>query len=312
MNKHEVEGSLSEKDREFKFPRETTSADSREIDLEKKFEVEIKKEDIEGIKQRMEQERKKEGISGKQSLTFEGAALARLAEEAPEADIEKFELSKEDVDNCKKRLESDIVGAVDIKTKAGEEKGLSKEEISEVIKSEQIWIVEFQKSYLKDALGPERFKEEALETSEEEWKGMAEDLKKLIDKKDWHNVIPRAGHMHNLEPEKFDKEILSLFTEEDREGILEEIETLRHGNPDENRKANPWELASRVRYVSEFMPELKSRIKLDEKDWKAMHDRLETVRKDNDYWAGSYQLCNMKIIEGLAKRGEISIIDKKD
>lgn len=305
---------------EFKAP-----ADTRDTDQEKKFEVEVSREDIKGIEEQMERERNKEGLKGYQSIAFEGAALARLRKEAPEAGIEKVELTDEDIKKCKERMESDIAGAVAAKTKDGEEKGWSEEKIQEEIKSEQAWITEFQKSYLKDILEPEKFKAEGLEVSEKEWSGMVEDLKKKIAQKDWHNVIPRAGHMHNLEPERFDKEVLPLFSDEDKEGILGEIELLKKGKAGEakesRQKGNPWELASRIRYVSEFLPELKSRIELGEKDWENMENHL-TKAKDKkwegedvlikgekgDYWTVSYQLCNMKIVENMIKRGEINAV----
>ncbi len=308
----------------FKFPEFL-----KESGQEKKLEVEISREDIKGIEDQMERERNREGLNGSQSIAFEGAALARLRKEAPEAGIEKVELTDEDIKKCKERMESDIAGAVAAKTKDGEKKGWSKEKIQEEIESEQSWIAEFQKSYLKDILDFEKFKEEGIEVSEKEWQGMVKDLKNKIAQKDWHNVIPRAGHMHNLEPEKFDEEVLSLFAEDDKKGILEEIEILRKGNPGEERekrrKGDSWELPSRIRYVSEFLSELKSQIELDEKDWEMMKNHLEKARskkwqgeeiktkgEKGDYWTVAYQECNMKIVEGLAKRGEIKTAEKKD
>lgn len=128
--------------------------------------------------------------------------------------------------------------------------------------------------------------------------------------------------MHNLAPEKFEEEIVSLFSDEDKEGMLGEIEILRKGKSGEVKegrpKGNPWELASRVRYVSECFPELKKQIEIDEKDWENMENHLENARnkewkegdhsakgKKGDYWKVSYQLCNMKTIEKLAEKGEI-------
>lgn len=313
----ENRGGLKKEDMKFTAP-----SDTRDINQEKKFEVEIKREDIKGIKEQMERERNREGLKGHQSIAFEGAALARLAKEAPEAGIGKVELTDEDIKKCKERMKEDIAGAVAAKTKDGEKKGWSKENTQEEIKSEQSWITEFQKSYLKDILGSEKFKAEGLEVSKKEWNGMVRDLKNKIAQKDWHNVIPRAGHMHNLEPEKFEEEIVPLFSHEDKEGILGEIELLRKGKAGEakesRQKGNPWELASRIRYVSEFLPELKKQIEINGKDWENMEKHLQDARdkewgekdqkdkgKKGDYWAVSYQLCNMKIIEKAIERKEI-------
>ncbi len=306
---------------------DTTQADIRDVGQEKEFEVEITKEDIKGIEDQMERERAREGLKGGQSLAFEGAALARLGKIAPEAVIKKVEFTDDDIKKCKERIAEDIAGAVSAKTKAGREKGWSKEKIREGIKSEQVWIREFQTSYLKDILGESKFKEAEIGPSNEEWSGMVSDLKNRISQKDWHNVIPRAGHMHNFEPEKFNEDVLPLFTDKDKEGILNEIEILRKGNPDDEkerrRKCDPWELASRIRYVSEFLPELKSRIEIDKKDWNNMKGHLDKARgkeyeekdwetkgKKGDYWVASYQLCNMKIIEKMVKNGEIKALEK--
>lgn len=279
----------------------TAPSDTRDINQEKKFEVEINSEDIKGIEDQMERERQREGLGGGQSIAFEGAALEKLRKIAPEESIEKAEFSAEDWKKCKERLEDDLKKAEAI----GEEKGWSREEIE----SEKSWINEFQKSYLKD-IDSEKFEaDKDLKISSKEWRGMAKDLERRIEAGDWHNVIPRAGHMHNLEPDKFNEEILPMFDEDAKKGILREIEILRKGDPDnpkeKRRNPNPWELASRVRYVSEFLPGLKSEMEIDDNDWQNMEDHLGEVRNKGDYWKVSYQLCNMKTIEKLAEKGEI-------
>ena len=128
---------------------------------------------------------------------------------------------------------------------------------------------------------PERFENDKdLEVKDKEWDDMVEDLKDRIGKGDWHNVIPRAGHMHNLAPERFEKDILPLFNDEANkmeEGILKEIGILKKGDPqaEKGRKfPNPWELASRIRYAVECFPKLKGRISVNEEDRKNMNDRL--------------------------------------
>lgn len=283
-----------EEDMEFKTPdsvRET----------KKEFAVEVRKEDIGGVKKQMERERQREGLEGGQSIAFEGAALEKLRKIAPEENIEKAEFNKEDWEKCKDRLEDDLKKTEII----GKEKGWSREEIE----SEKSWIREFQKSYLKD-IDSEKFKSDKdLKISGKEWQGMARDLERKIKANDWHNVIPRAGHMHNLEPDKFNEEILPLLGEDAKKGILSEIEILRKGDPaspkEKRQRPNPWELASRIRYVLEFLPDLKSEMEIDESDWKNMDSRLEEARNRGDYWQISYQLCNMKILEKMIKNGEI-------
>lgn len=315
--------SLSEEEMGITPQVDATVADARDVNIEKKFEVEIRKEDIIDSKARMEEERNKEGVSGKQSFIFIGAALRTLAEKAPEAGIETYELTDEDIINCKKRLESDIAGARDIKTKAGikkvaeinnkeasiaQAKGrpavvLSQEQTEEIIEklvvSEQVWTTLFQKSNLKDSVGPEKFHEKNLELTKEEWKSSITDLQDKINEGNYHDIIPRAGHMHNLEPEKFNQEVLPMFTDTEKEGILGEI--------NKEREENSGELASMVRYVSEFIPELEDQIVLDEKDWDSMEKRLEKARINKDYRNLSYGYCNMKIIE---KNGRIKKVGK--
>ncbi|MBU3965733.1 hypothetical protein KKG29_01235 [Patescibacteria group bacterium] len=317
----ENEEGLKKEDREFKAP----VSDIRDTNQEKKFEVEIKKEDIKGIAEQMERERNKEGLKGGQSIAFIGAALEKLRQIAPEAGIEKVELTDEDIKKCKERMESDIADAVNAKTEYGKKKGWDREKIQEEIKSEQVWIREFQTSYLKDILDEKSFKEKednekSLELSDEEWKGMVKDLRNLIDKKDWHKVIPRMGHMNNLEPEKFGDVSRSLFNSSDKEGMLKEIEIMRRGDEKTGRKANAWELGSRIRYVAECFPELRGRIEINEQDWKKMKKFLQDDRdkkwdkkdweekgKEGDYWSVAYQECNMKIIEKAIERKEIKI-----
>ncbi|MDP3057536.1 MAG: hypothetical protein Q8N37_03390 [bacterium] len=328
----------------FQFPEEFFEEEGKgknpeiaEIDQEITLEeLEIRPEDIKGIEAQMESEKKKEGTEGKQSLAFEASALARLRKEAPEAGIEKVELSEGDIKNCKERMEKDIEDAVKAKTKKVEEDWMKEkrkvgriqtdentpeeqfqlsERIKNEIKSEQAWIREFQSSYLKDILNEKEFKESSFEIGEKEWKEMVKDLGDLIGKKDWHKVIPRMGHMNNLDPEKFGDISRSLFDSSDKEGMLEHIEELK-GDEAAGKKVNAWELASRIRYVAECFPELRSRIKLDDKNWEKMNDLLDNARKKGDYWKFSYQGCNMKIIENMVKLGEIKAvkgkIEKKD
>lgn len=315
----------------FRFPEEDNiekkenKVEAAETIQEVKFEaLEIRKTDIKGVEDQMERERNREGLNGGQRLAFEGAALERLRKEAPEAGIEKVELTDEDIEKCRQRMEKDIIEAIEAKTKKGEKEGWDKIKTKEEIKSEQVWIREFQTSYLKEILDEKKFKESGLEVSGEEWEGMVDDLRDLIAKKDWHKVIPRMGHMNNLEPKKFGDISRSLFDSGDKEGMLQHIEELK-GNEAVGKKVNAWELASRIRYVAECFPELRNRISLDEKDRGNMAVRLgeainkkwedEKDKKDKgetgDYWAYSYQAANMKIIENMAKRGEIKTVENK-
>lgn len=315
---------------DFKFPPEFDEGnklEAAEIVNELKIEIEISKEDIEGIVSQMERERGREGLDGGQRLAFEGAALARLRKEAPEAGIEDIKLSDEDIEKCRQRMEKDIENAVIAKTKDGERKGWDGEKIKEEIKSEQVWISEFQESYLKDILGKEKFEEKGLRDTEAQWNEKVEDLKKLIAKKDWHKVIPRMGHMNNLEPEKFGEISRSLFDSDDKEGLINHINELKGVNSSYRKKirvANPWELASRIRYVAECFPELVKQIEIDEKDQKNMKKHLqeakdkqweekdqETKGRKGDYWTVAYQECNMKIIENLVKSGKIKAAKTK-
>ncbi|MBU4338852.1 hypothetical protein KKB43_02390 [Patescibacteria group bacterium] len=304
---------------------ENLKLDIIETCQETDFEIEITEEDIKGIEAQMERERNRKGLGGGQKIAFEGAALERLRKEAPEARIEKVELTDEDVKKCKDRMAADISNAAEAKTKEGEKKGWDEEKIKEEIKSEQSWIEEFQTSYLKDILDEKRFKEKGLEVSEIKWNGMVKDLKNLIRKKDWHKVIPRAGHMNNLDPEKFGDVSRSLFDSDDKEGMLQEIEIMRKGEEGTGRKANPWELASRIRYVSECFPDLKSKIEISGKDWEIMARYLKEAREKEwgvkdfndfgekgDYWKVAYLECNMKIVENMVKRGEIKVSKEKE
>lgn len=140
---------LSEEEMNFTAPAENTAADIRDINQEKKFELEITKEVIAAIREQMDRERKigmeklmrkleKEGrtpeekelkeaeIKGYQSFTFEAAALARLAKEFPELNIGKVEMSPDDINISKKRLERDIAKAVVDKKKDGEKKRIDR------------------------------------------------------------------------------------------------------------------------------------------------------------------------------------------
>jgi len=271
----------------------------------------------------MERERNREGLGGGQRIAFEGAAFERLRKEAPDAGIEKVELTDEDIEKCKERMDQDIKEAVEAKTKKGIREGWNQERINEEIKSEQVWIREFQTSYLKEILDEKRFKENSLEVSKEEWDEMVADLKNLIAKKDWHKVIPRMGHMNNLEPKKFGDISRALFDSDDKEGILQHIEDLK-GNEAAGQKANSWELGSRIRYVAECFPELRSRIELNDKNWEKMKKFLQDARdkkwdkkdweekgEEGDYWTVAYQECNMKFIENMANRGEIKVAKAK-
>lgn len=336
----------------FKFPDEIPNQEMEkqndieiaELEEEIKLEVmEIKPADIEGIEKQMEREKKREGLKGGQRVAFEGAALERLRKEAPEAGIEKVKLSEEDIRKCKERMAQDIEGAIKAKTekvkedwtiekrKSGriqtdedtpDEKVQLAERIREEIKSEQVWIREFQTSYLKEVLDEKEFKESGLELTEKEWKDMVSDLRNLIHKKDWHKVIPRMGHMNNLDPVKFGEVSRSLFDSDDKEGMLQHIEELK-GDEAAGKKTNEWELASRIRYVSECFPELRSRIKLSEENWKKMNKFLKEAREkkwdvkeqenngvEGDYWKVAYQECNMKVIENMVNRGEVRAVKK--
>lgn len=318
--------------RSFRFPEEFLEEDAQngksvevvEADQEIKLEeVEIRETDIKGVEAQMERERSREGLDGGQRLAFVGAALERLRKEAPEAGIGKVELSEGDIKKCKERMEKDITEAVEAKTKKGKKENWDQERINEEIKSEQIWIREFQTSYLKEILDEKTFKENNLEVSKEEWDEMVADLKNLIAKEDWHKVIPRMGHMNNIDPEKFDN-VRSLFNTTDRDRMLQHIEELK-GDELTGENANSWELASRIRYVAECFPELRSRIKLSDKNWERMTKLIQEARDVKwegeekqkkygvqcDYWKVAYQECNMKIIENMADRGEIKVVEEK-
>lgn len=75
MNERGSEGGLNDKDMNFKAPADSTKADSRDIGQEQKFEVEIRKEDIEGIVRQMEEEYR---TDHGQRLAFEMSALVEL------------------------------------------------------------------------------------------------------------------------------------------------------------------------------------------------------------------------------------------
>jgi len=329
MSERGSEGGINDKDVEFKAPADFTKADSRDTDQEKKFEVEIRKEDIEGIARQMEEEYR---TDHGQRLAFEMAALAELKKNASEEEKEiigEVEFPYAYYEMTEKRVKEDTrldpTRMKDFVDSKGKER--YKDWTTDKILEEKAWGQMFSESYRKDYVDfidpdyadSKKIKKER-ELSLSEWADMKNDLKEKMGAGDWHNAIPRAGHMCKLVGfERFRKEI--KFSEADKDGIIEEINTLRKGKAGEEkekrRKGDPWELASRIRYVAEFLPELKSRIELDQDDLEMMENFLDKKREEAEKngeksWDVAYQLCNMKIVEGLVKKEEIKIAEKKN
>lgn len=307
----------------FKFPEE-----SKEAEKTKEFKVEVKREDIEGITKQMEEEYR---TDHGQRLAFEMSALAELEKNAPESEKEaigEVEFPYAYYEMTEKRVKEDtrldparMKNFVDSK---GKER--YKDWTTEKILEEKAWGQMFSESYRKDYvdfIDPDYADSKKINKEKKlslgEWADMKNDLKEKIGEGDWHSAIPRAGHMCKLVGfERFRKEI--KFSEEDKRGIINEINILRKGNSDEReekekrRKGDPWELASRIRYVAEFLPELKSRIELDHGDLEMMKNFLDKKREEakkdgGKNWDVAYQLCNMKKIEKMINDEEVKIVE---
>lgn len=307
----------------FKFPEE-----NQETKKAKDFKAEIKREDIEGIAGQIEEEYR---TGHGQRLAFEMAALAELKKDASQSDKEiigEIEFPYAYYEMTEKRVKEDTRMHPAAMKDFVDSKGKKRygNWTTEDILKEKAWGQMFSESYRKDyvdLIDPDYIdskkikKERDLSLSERV--DMKNDLKQKMGEGNWHDAIPRAGHLCKLLGyEKFRKEI--KFSEADKEGIIKEINILRKGDAEEEKekrkKGNAWELASRIRYVSEFLPELKSQIKLDENDLGMMENFLDKKREEakkdgGNNWDVSYQLCNMKKIEKMIDKGEIKIVEKK-
>lgn len=317
------ETGLDKKDMEFIAP-ETVQEEEKAKD----FKVEIKREDIEGIFRQMEEEYR---TDHGQRLAFEMSALVELKKNASEEEKEtigKVEFPYAYYEMTEKRVKEDTRFAPTRMKDFVDSKGKEryKDWTTDKMSEEKVWGQMFSESYRRDYtdfIDPDYADSKKInkerELSLSEWVNMKNDLKEKMGAGDWHNAIPRAGHMCKLVGfERFRKEI--KFSEADKDGIIKEINVLRKGSFDEEkekrRKGDPWELASRIRYIAEFLPELKNRISLDQDDLKMMENFLdkkkeETKKDGGKNWDVSYQLCNMKVVEGLFKRGEIKISQEK-
>lgn len=307
---------VSERERDFKFSPEH-GLESKETE-NNKFEVEITKEDIEGIKGQMEEEYRTDHA---QRWAFEAAAMAKMSEMAAGEEKEMFgdtTIPYAQYEMNEKRVKEDTrlnpAKMKDFVDSRGNKRYGNW--TSEDCAREKVWGQMFSESYrndFSDSIDPDYVDSKKIEKrrklSLSEWADMKNNLKEDMGKGNWREVIPKAGHMKNIDPEKFAKEI--KFSEQDEQAILKEIEVLSKGDQnsdnEKRRKANPWELASRIRYISEISPELAKKIKIGKEDWKNMSDLLNEARDKKDYWKLAYHGCNMKVIEGLIKRGEIGV-----
>lgn len=315
-----------------KYSKFTFPEDIPEVNQEKEkavdYKVEIKKEDIDGILAQLDEEYH---TGHGQNLSFEMAALAELKKNASEDDkivIGEVEFPYAYYEMTEKRVKEDTrldtVAMKDFVDSKGKKR--YGDWTTEQMVKEKRWGQMFSESYRKDYVdsidsnyADTKNINKEKELSLSEWADMKIDLKEKMGVGNWHDAIPRAGHMCNLVGfERFRKEV--KFSKEDEEGILNEINILKKGSSAEDkekrRKGDPWELASRIRYVSQFMPELTSRIKLDQEDLDMLQTFLDKKREEakkdgKKNWDIAYQLCNMKEIERLLKNGDIKLAEKE-
>lgn len=284
------------------------AADTR--DKEKKFELGITPEDIENIKEAMEEEGKRPS----QSFAFEGARLNKLKEISPETTsiIGNIEVGDEAWNNSKERFIQDTKFTRQEMAEFKDETGKNRYEhmlkwSDEKIKSDQVWAKEFFASDMKN-LDPERFeKDNELQISQQDWEKMVSDLEKLLSNGKYNEVIERAGRMNDLKPQKFENEVASLFTEKQREGILENINKSQEGKDREYG-----EFARKVKFVSEFLPDLLGEIEISEDYWNGMIGYLDGKKEEAEKNGKEYRnvvdtMLNIKTIEKLNKEGKIEI-----
>lgn len=303
-----------------------------ETEQETDFKIEITEAEIKEINDRIEIDREKEGLEGlggSQAIVLE-TVLERKREEAAKtgADTEKAELTHADLEKFEASKSEDIKKAAKAIEKEGEEKGLRPEQVKEEIKSEKTWIEDVQASYLAKILRMERNEKEGG-VENVRWNRMVDGLKILIKENKWDKVIPRAGQLNDLDPEKFSDISRSLFDLKDKENLLQEIEAMRQGKEGSGQKENPLKLASNIRYVSECFPDLNGKIKITGKEHKIMEKYLAELQgrewavneltafgKKEEYWKVAHMKDNMKIVQKMINEGKIKVtkedIEKKD
>lgn len=289
------------------------SADTR--DQKKNFEVEINQEDVEKIISQIELEKKEacgEERNSAQTVAFNGARLNKLKEISPEIDISENKITDEDWENIKVRFKQDVNFTVEQMKEFSNKKryahliNLTEEESN----LEQNWPRAFITSDMKN-LDPERFKKDSeMQVSSENWKNMIDYLKSLFDKNNYSIVIEMAGRMNDLKPQKFNDEVVGLFTEEHKNGILENISKNQKGK--EGKAPEYGEFAKKVRFVSEFLPELLKEIKISDECWSGMKEYLdgknvEAEKNGKEYRNVVDMMLNMKVIEKLVKEGKIEV-----
>ncbi len=306
------EQSKADQEKDFSFAAD--KADKRE--LEKKFELEIKQGDVDKIIEETEKE-KNEAFYGSnhdnaQTIAFNGARLNKLKEILPEIDISGNKITDEDWESIKERFKQDVHFTVEQMKKFSNEKryahliNLTEKES----KLEQNWPRAFITSDMKN-LDPERFKKDSeMQVSSESWKNMIDYLKSLFEKNNYSIVIEMAGRMNDLKPQEFKDEVAGLFTEDRRKGILENISKSQEGG--KGKGPDYGEFAKKVRFVSEFLPDLLSEIEISEDYWRGMKEYLDGKKSAAEHNGKEYRnvvdaMLNTKTIEKLIKKGKIEI-----
>lgn len=283
------------------------------------FNVEITNEDIELIRSQAEEYRKYEEtgeMEGSHSVELE-AVLGRLRKEAPELGIEEKELTPDEVTKYNEKKDIDIKKAVEEKTKEGADKQWDKEKLEKEIESEEIKIEIAMASYLKDIYGDKRLKEKGLEVSDARWDRMMKGLEYSIEKKDWDEVITRAGQMNNIDPEKF-KELQESgrnpFHAEIKKMLLLEIESVR-----KKKDVDVGRLVKDIDLVAKTFSDLRNNIEISGNDRELMLEYLDHVRKQDwaakdltslkkgEYWKVAQTEASMKAIEKMIKSHQIKV-----
>lgn len=281
---------------------------------ETELAIEITPDDIRDIKDQIERDRENaglEGLGGNQAIALEGI-LDRQREEAEKTGRPETEFTKDDIKKFEANKEEDIKKATEAIEKKGKKENWSEEEIKKETESETAWIEDVQVSYLKKIAAGERDKKESS-VEEIRWQRMAGNLKNLIREEKWDKVIPLAGQMNDLEPERFNDLARSLFDSGDKENMLKEVDRMKEKN--DGQKANPLKLASNIRYISECFPDLKNRINISGKDLNIMEEYLKQLREQErgtkemvtppgqaDYWKVKYMERNLKRVKEIKER----------
>lgn len=328
LGDHPTFGFTPEIDKIENKPDKGNNFEITEIEMETDFQIEISEADIQDIEERIEKDRENEGLEGlggSQAVVLE-TILERKREEVGEigTETEKAEFTDKDVIKFEINKSEDIKKATAAIKSKGEEKGWSEEQVEGEIKSEETWIEDVQTSYLKKILDMEENKKEGG-VENVRWNRMADNLINLIKDNKWDKVIPHAGQMNNLDPEKFEKfkeKEKSLFDAKFKKNILQEIESSRKGKEGLGNDVNPWKLASDVRYVTQSFPELKSKVEISGKEQKIMEKYLTQLQKrewavneltafgkKGEYWKVIHMKDNMEIVQKMIDDGEIKVTE---